>query len=192
MPPISGLILSGGQGRRMGEADKGLQALAGRPVIARVIARFAPQVSELIISANRNVDAYARFGYRVVGDELGTGPLAGLHAGLRAARHDLVATAPCDAPALPHDLVDRLLSSLNERQADVAVAATGGLAHPVFVLVRKAALPRLTAFLEAGGRKADAWYTEAAAVTVAFDDEADAFANLNSPADFSAFARGLK
>lgn len=192
MPLITGLILSGGQGRRMGGADKGLQGLAGNPVIARVMERFAPQVAEIIISANRNLEQYARFGCRVVGDELGAGPLAGLHAGLQAAHHELVAAVPCDAPALPCDLVQRLWSALDESGAEVAVAATHGLAHPVFVLVRKTALPRLTTYLETGGRKAGAWHAGAATVTVSFDDVADAFANLNNAADFLDFAQGMK
>jgi len=186
-PPISGLILAGGQGVRMGHADKGLALLDGAPIIERVIARFASQVDEIIISANRNLERYALLGHPVMTDSLGAGPLAGLHAGLAAARHDYLATVPCDAPALPSDLVSRLWQALSESGAQVAEASTGGRAHPVFLLVRKSALPGLTAYLAAGGRKAGAW-TQPLAVSVPFDDEAEAFANLNTPDDFAGHA----
>ena len=175
----------------MGNADKGLQLLAGRPLVAHVLARLAPQVGEILISANRNRDAYARVGQAVVSDVLGEGPLAGLHAGLGAARYDVVATVPCDAPALPPDLVARLWSALEARGAEVAVATAGGLAQPVFVLVRKTVLPLLTAYLEAGKRKADGWYPAGRTIMVAFDDQAAGFANLNSAADLAAFSSSL-
>lgn len=191
MAPISGLILAGGRGQRMGGVDKGLQLLSGRPVIAHVIERFGPQVSELIISANRNADEYARHGYAVVGDELGAGPLAGLHAGLRRARHELIATAPCDAPALPLDLVQRLRAALDDSHADVAVATTAGRSEPVFILARKSVLSHLSAYLEQGGRTADGWYAGVSTVSVPFDDQAAAFANLNCAGDFTAFERGV-
>jgi molybdopterin-guanine dinucleotide biosynthesis protein A len=191
LPAISGLILSGGQGSRLGGADKGLQPIGGQPVIARVIQRFAPQVGEVIISANRNVERYAAFGHRIVQDRLGEGPLAGMHAGLCAASHEFLATVPCDAPALPLDLVARLWSSLSAQRADLAVASTGGFAQPVFILVRKAALPHLADYLEQGGRKADGWYNRIRTVRVPFDDQAAAFANLNDAGDFSAFERGV-
>jgi molybdopterin-guanine dinucleotide biosynthesis protein A len=191
LPPVSGLILSGGQGVRMGRRDKGLQPVDGRPVIVRVIGRLQPQVSEIIISANRNLAEYAAFGHPVVCDRLGAGPLAGLHAGLEAARHDLVAVAPCDAPDLPADLVVRLAAALGDTPAPAAVAATGDRIQPVFALVRKSALPRLAAYLAEGGRKAHAWFGNDA-ITVPFDDEAAAFANLNTPEDFLRFAHGAQ
>ncbi|MBM3346894.1 MAG: molybdenum cofactor guanylyltransferase [Betaproteobacteria bacterium] len=188
LPPISGLVLAGGQGARMGHADKGLAPPDGAPVIERVIARFATQVDEVIISANRNLERYARWGHRLVTDSLGAGPLAGLHAGLSVARHDYLASVPCDAPGLPADLVARLWQALSDSGAQVAEATTGGRGHPVFLLVRKSALPGLTAYLAAGGRKAGAW-TQPLAVAVPFDDEAAAFANLNTPDEFARYAR---
>jgi molybdopterin-guanine dinucleotide biosynthesis protein A len=106
------------------------------------------------------------------------GPLAGLHAGLRAATHPLVVTVPCDSPFLPFDLVERLKTSLDEN--DLAVAKTGDQPHPVFALVRKSVLPHLEAFLAGGGRKIDAWYATLAVVEVSFDDEPDAFRNINT------------
>jgi len=106
MNGVTGILLAGGQGRRMGTVDKGLQLLHGRPMVAAVLARFAPQVDEILINANQNLEAYRAFGHRVVPDAIGgfAGPLAGLHAGLSAASHPLVLTAPCDSPFLPLDL----------------------------------------------------------------------------------------
>ena len=177
---LTGLILAGGQGRRMGGVDKGLQLLHGKPMVAEVLARLAPQVGEIVINANQNIAAYAAFGHRVVGDDIGgfAGPLAGLHAGLKAASHPLVVTVPCDSPFLPSDLVSRLEDSLKDR--DLAVAKTGDQAHPVFSLLRKSLYENLDAFLRGGGRKIDAWYGKLRHVEVLFDDEADAFRNINT------------
>ena len=180
MSQVSGIVLAGGQGRRMGSVDKGLQLLHGRPMVQWVIERFAPQVDEVLINANQNVEKYRVFGHRVVTDEIGgfAGPLAGLHAGLKAAMHPLVATVPCDSPFLPGDLVKRLKAALGEQ--DLAVAKTGDQPHPVFALVRTNALENLAAFLAGGGRKIDAWYASLRVVEVSFDDEADAFRNINT------------
>lgn len=180
MSAVTGVVLAGGLGRRMGGVDKGLQPFRGQPLAAWAIDRLLPQVDELLINANQNHADYARFGHRVVPDTLGgfAGPLAGLHAGLGAAAHPLVVTVPCDSPFLPADLVARLRDALGER--DLAVAKTGTQAHPVFSLVRREVLAHLGAFLAAGGRKIDAWYATLAVVEVAFDDEADAFRNLNT------------
>ena len=180
MDGVTGIVLAGGQGRRMGGVDKGLQPLHGKPMIAAVLSRLAPQVSEILINANQNLGAYARFGHRVVPDAVGgfAGPLAGLHAGLGAAAHALAVTAPCDSPFLPPDLVSRLNGALGEN--DLAVAKTGDQPHPVFALVRTSLRPNLEAFLAGGGRKIDAWYAKLKVVEVSFDDEADAFRNINT------------
>src|SRR3990170_926524 len=105
MNGVSGIVLAGGQGRRMGGVDKGLQLLRGKPMVAWVLERLAPQVGEIVINANQNREAYVRFGHRVVPDEVGgfAGPLAGLHAGLAAVAHELAVTVPCDSPFLPAD-----------------------------------------------------------------------------------------
>src|SRR5687767_9816016 len=107
---VTGVILAGGQGSRMGGIDKGLRDFRGRPLVGHAIERLAPQVDELLINANRNPEAYARFGYPVIADEIPgfAGPLAGFERGLAHARGDLVVTAPCDSPFLPADLVERL------------------------------------------------------------------------------------
>ncbi|MEQ1775927.1 MAG: molybdenum cofactor guanylyltransferase MobA [Burkholderiales bacterium] len=186
---ITGVILAGGQGRRMGSVDKGLKPLRGKPMVQWVLERFTPQVDEVLINANQNLDTYAQFGHHVVPDDIGgfAGPLAGLHRGLSTATHDLIATVPCDSPFLPLDLIARLYAALNEQQADLAVARTGDQPHPVFCLCRKSVLPGLTAFLESGGRKIDAWYAALKVAEVLFDDETDAFSNINTVEELRGF-----
>jgi molybdenum cofactor guanylyltransferase len=186
---VTGLILAGGQGRRMGGVDKGLQMLRGKPMVAWVLERLAPQVDEVIVNANQNSTEYARLGHRVAPDQIGgfAGPLAGLQAGLKAAAHPLVVTVPCDSPFLPHDLVARLREAMQRSGADLAVAKTGDQPHPVFSLVRTAVLANLTEFLERGGRKIDAWYAALEVVEVPFDDEAEAFSNINTREELKGF-----
>jgi molybdopterin-guanine dinucleotide biosynthesis protein A len=180
MDAVSGIVLAGGQGRRMGGVDKGLVHLRGKPMVAWVLERLAPQVGEIVINANQNLEAYAAFGHRVVPDDVGgfAGPLAGLHAGLAAVAHELAVTVPCDSPFLPADLVARLRAALGANE--LAVAKTGDQPHPVFSLVRRSVHAHLGAFLAGGGRKIDAWYASLKVVEVPFDDEADAFRNINT------------
>jgi len=180
MDRVSGIVLAGGQGRRMGGVDKGLQPLRGKPMVAWALERLAPQVDEIIVNANQNLEAYSAFGHRVVPDAIAgfAGPLAGLHAGLTAVSHPLAVTVPCDSPFLPLDLVARLRKALQEN--DLAVAKTGDQPHPVFSLVRRSVLEHLAQFLTSGGRKIDAWYATLKVIEVAFDDEADAFRNINT------------
>ena len=173
----------------MGGVDKGLKLLRGKPMVQWVIERFSPQVDEVLINANQNAAAYGAYGYPVIPDVIGgfAGPLAGLHRGLSEARHDLVATVPCDSPFLPADLVARLRAALAEHNAELAVARTGDQPHPVFCLCRRSVLPSLTAYLESGGRKIDAWYSALDIVEVGFDDEADAFSNINTESELRGF-----
>lgn len=193
-PPVTGVILAGGLGRRMGGVDKGLQLLNGRPMAARVLTRLAPQVDEVLINANQNLERYALLGCRVAPDQLGgyAGPLAGLHCGLSEARHELVATVPCDSPFLPEDLVARLAAPLQDESVDLAVAKTGTQPHPVFCLARRRLLPHLSAFLQSGGRKIDAWYATLKVVEVAFDDEAAGFSNINTAEELRSAETGQR
>jgi len=179
---VTGLVLAGGQGRRMGSVDKGLVSLRGVPMVRHVLDRLRPQVSEILINANQHRTEYEAFGHPVLADAIAgfAGPLAGLQVGLSHASYPLVATVPCDSPFLPSDLVTRLEAELTARGADLAVARTFDQPHPVFALVRRAVLPHLTHFLEQGGRKIDAWYATLSTVEVGFDDEADAFRNINT------------
>ncbi|MCP3706697.1 molybdenum cofactor guanylyltransferase MobA [Paraburkholderia sp. CNPSo 3274] len=187
---ITGLVLAGGRGQRMGGADKGLQMLHGKPLAAHVLARLAPQVGALSISANRNGDAYAALGApwraSVLADTLPDfpGPLAGLLAGLRAAQTEWLLTAPCDSPWLPADLAVRLGHAALARPADIVTATTANAdgevsLHPVFALVRTSLADDLAAYLAAGERKVRAWYARHTVAEVAFADER-AFYNINS------------
>jgi molybdopterin-guanine dinucleotide biosynthesis protein A len=189
-PDVTGIVLAGGQGRRMGGVDKGLVDLDGRPMVAHVLARLAPQVGDVLINANQNLDRYRAFGFPVVPDAVGgfAGPLAGLHAGLTQARGACVVTVPCDSPFLPADLVARLHAALARDQAELAVAKTFDQPHPVFALVRRDLLANLAAFLANGGRKIDAWYAGLRVVEVPFDDEAEAFRNINTADELAAAA----
>jgi len=190
---VTGIVLAGGQGRRMGSIDKGLVPLLGRPMVAHVIERLTPQVDEILINANRNVSEYMALGHAVIPDAIGgyAGPLAGLHVGLTHAANALIATVPCDSPFLPEDLIERLSAAMEKQSADIAVARTFDQPHPVFALVRREVLPHLTRFLQGGGRKIDAWYATLNSTEVAFDDQADAFRNINTADELrQAGARG--
>jgi molybdopterin-guanine dinucleotide biosynthesis protein A len=172
----------------MGGVDKGLVELDGKPMVAHVLARLAPQVGDVMINANQNAERYGALGYPVVPDAVGgfAGPLAGLHAGMSAARSAFVVTVPCDSPFVPMDLVARLAAALEKAGGQLAVAKTFAQPHPVFALARRDVLPNLAAFLEAGGRKIDAWYAALATIEVSFDDEADAFRNINTAEELAA------
>jgi molybdopterin-guanine dinucleotide biosynthesis protein A len=187
---ITGIVLAGGMGRRMGGVDKGLVELSGQPMVVHVIARLSPQVGPLFINANQNQERYAALGFPVVPDDIAgfAGPLAGLHAGLTHATTDWVVTVPCDSPFLPLDLATRLGSEVERAGAQLAVARTFEQPHPVFAIVRRDVLPHLSAYLGAGGRKIDAWYATLATVEVAFDDEEDAFRNINTSGELAAAA----
>jgi len=183
---ISGLVLAGGRGSRMGNVDKGLQPFGGATMVEQVLARLRAQVGPLAISANRNLDTYRALGVMVLPDELPDypGPLAGLAAGLAQCATPFLLAVPCDSPFLPPDLAARLLAALLDNEADVAYAATQepGMRvqpHPVFCLVRAARLPELLAYLAEGGRRVDGWHRDLKSVEVLFDDS-DAFRNINT------------
>ncbi|MBN3757461.1 molybdenum cofactor guanylyltransferase MobA [Paraburkholderia sp. Tr-20389] len=196
---ITGLLLAGGRGMRMGGADKGLQTLHGEPLALHVMRRLAPQAVTLLISANRHRDRYAELGApfhaTVITDTLPDfpGPLAGLLAGLRAARTPFVLSAPCDTPGLPADLADRLAAALDEHKANIATVTTADAdgntsIHPVFALVRTSLADDLEGFLQAGERKVRTWYARHRAVEVAFPDERT-FYNINSLQELADFER---
>ena len=184
---ITGVILAGGQGSRMGGVDKGLQPFRGKPMVAHVVERLAPQVAEILVNANRNPAEYARFGHRVIADEIEgfAGPLAGFERGLAHAANPIVVTVPCDSPFLPLDLVARLHAAMLTTGTQLAVAKTGDQAHPVFSLMRRDVHDSLRAFLSSGQRKIDKWYAGLAVVEVPFDDEAEAFLNINTREELS-------
>lgn len=182
---IAGVILAGGQGRRMGGVDKGLQELQGRPMVQWVLERLAPQVDGVLINANQNLERYAGFGCAVLPDRIPdfAGPLAGLHAALMQTDRPLLVTVPCDSPFLPVDLVARLHAALLADRAELAVARVGDRVHRAFCLARRELLPQLDAFLASGGRKVGLWHSSLNLVEVAFDDQAAAFSNINTLED---------
>ena len=185
---ISAIILSGGRATRMNGVDKGLVTLQNKPLIQHVIERLKPQADEIFINANREIATYLKFSHRVLQDETDEflGPLAGFLLGLKHAKHDYVLTAPCDSPLLPLDLVERLLIELTETRADIAVASSDKMTHPVFCLIKKSVLPSLIAFLEAGERKVSTWQKSLNYIEVDFSDASNGFINLNTFEDLKA------
>ena len=185
---ITGLILAGGRGSRMGGVDKGLQNHHGMPLALHALLRLQPQVGSLMINANRNLAAYDSMGVPVWPDPLPDfpGPLGGLLAGLEHCDTPYLVTVPCDTPGFPLDLVPRLAAALLEADAEIAIAATledGVLrAQPVFALLRTELLESLVAYLHGGERKIAGWTGRHRCVEVSFTDPA-AFFNANTLAE---------
>ena len=191
---ITGLILAGGRGARMGGIDKGLQNFNGTPLTLHTLMRLQMQegapLSEIMIVANRNLSAYESFGVQVWPDSTDgfAGPLAGFLTGLERCETSLLLTAPCDSPLFPLDLAQRLTAALTDDNADIAMAAAreeDGTVRlqPVFTLMRTSLLESLVKFMQAGGRKIDAWTAQHTTVVVPFDEpEVDphAFFNANT------------
>ena len=190
---ITGLILAGGQGSRLGGVDKGLQAFEGLPLAQHALQRLAPQVGRMMISANRNLEIYQDMGVPVWADEPSSsgheGPLAGFLAGLARCETPYLVTVPCDSPRMPLDLVQRLWQALQDEAADVAVAATrrGGeiKLEPVFCLMKRELQASLQSYMESGQRKIERWTAKQRRAEVVFAD-AVAFANVNTPDELAA------
>lgn len=183
---VTGLILAGGRGSRMGGVDKGLQPFRGTPLAMHTLLRLAPQTGHLLVNANRNLAAYESFGVPVVTDAVSDfpGPLAGMLAGLQQCETPYMVTAPCDSPLLPTDLVARLGTALMEQETEIAMAVTQEpdgrtQGHPVFMLMPVSVLPSLMQFLAEGERKIAAWTDRHVTARVLFDD-ASAFSNINT------------
>jgi len=192
---ITGVILAGGAGRRMGGVDKGLVELAGKPLARHVLDALAPQVDTVLVSANRNAVEYRKLGCAVVGDGEGEGgegyrgPLAGMLSGMKKAATPLALFVPCDAPFLPTDLAARLRAAGG---CDIAVAHDGARLQPVFCLLRTALADSLVQFLAGGGRKIELWFDRHNVRRVDFSDNPGGFANINSPADLARAEEKLK
>jgi molybdopterin-guanine dinucleotide biosynthesis protein A len=186
---ISAVILAGGRGTRMGGADKGLQNFRGMPMAMFTLMRLMPQVSEVMINANRNLSAYESFGVPVWPDSMSdyAGPLAGILTALERCETDYLVTVPCDTPLFPQDLVPRLAAALEEQDAEIAMASApeedGQMrAQPVFSLLKRELMESLVRFTQGGGRKIDAWTGQHRTVLVPFAD-AGAFRNANTLAE---------
>jgi molybdopterin-guanine dinucleotide biosynthesis protein A len=189
---ITGVILAGGRGSRMGGVDKGLQEFRGEPMVQHVLRRLSPQVGALMFNANQNIARYEAFGVPVWQDETTgfVGPLAGIETALRHCETPWLVTAPCDSPFLPEDLVARLAEAVERESRQLAVAVTGDSeplqTQPVFALLNTSLLPSLTAYLQQGGRKIDPWQKAERAAQVRFADE-DAFRNINTVEELRRF-----
>ncbi|MDO9074628.1 MAG: molybdenum cofactor guanylyltransferase MobA [Rubrivivax sp.] len=192
---ITGLILCGGRGTRMGGVDKGLQNHDGIPLAMHALLRLQPQVGQLMINANRNLSAYESMGVPVWVDPVADfpGPLAGWLAGLEQCQTPYMVTVPCDTPAFPTDLVARLAEALVKDDADIAMAACledGKLrTQPVFCLLKSSLLESLLLYLHEGERKIDRWTARHRCATVVFDDPR-AFFNANTPQELAQLQRG--
>jgi molybdopterin-guanine dinucleotide biosynthesis protein A len=197
---ITGLILAGGRGSRMGGVDKGLQNFNGIPLALHTLMRLGPQVESVMVNANRNLSAYESFGASVWPDASAdfAGPLSGFLVGLERAETPYVLTVPCDTPRLPLDLAERLAAAMVRENADIAMAAapegdghgqTQIRAQPVFCLLKIELSESLVKFTHAGGRKIDAWTAQHKTVVVPFDAPGDdplAFANVNTLTELQA------
>jgi molybdopterin-guanine dinucleotide biosynthesis protein A len=197
---ITGLILAGGRGSRMGGVDKGLQNFNGIPLALHTLMRLGPQVESVMVNANRNLSAYESFGAAVWPDASSdfAGPLAGFLVGLERAETPYVLTVPCDTPRLPLDLAERLAAALVREDAQIAMAAapevqtdgsTEVRTQPVFCLMKLELSESLVKFTHAGGRKIDAWTAQHKTVVVPFNAPTDdplAFANVNTLTELQA------
>ncbi len=187
---VTGVILAGGRGRRMGGGDKGLVELAGRPLIEHVLDGLRPQVGALLININRNHERYAAYGEPLVDDTLTgfQGPLAGFAAAMQAVESSWILTVPCDGPWLPPDLLSRLSRALQQDDAELAVAHDGERLQPVYALLPVSLYPSLNAFLDAGDRKIDLWYAKHHMATADFADCPEVFNNINTPEQHEHFS----
>ncbi|MEH0875378.1 molybdenum cofactor guanylyltransferase MobA [Pectobacterium cacticida] len=182
---ITGVILAGGRATRMGGHDKGLIALNGVPLYQHVLSRLKAQVDEIIISANRNQAIYAQSGCQIISDfdTSFPGPLAGILSGLRASTSKWVVCVPCDVPVFPLDLVHRLWHARGE--VDAVYATDGVRPHPTLLLINKNLIEPLETYLHVGNRKVMLFMEQVGAKAISFNDQPEAFRNLNSPEDLS-------
>lgn len=178
---VSGIILSGGRGRRAGGADKGLLPWAHHTRIEAVLQILRPQLQDIVISANRNLDQYQALGLSVVGDDLDDyqGPLAGIAACLPHCQYQLAVVVPCDSPELPSDLVARLLQPLADESIDLSYVFDGVRGQFLFAAIRQRCATSLAEYLNAGERSVQGWIAGRSSCTVDFSDQAQRFANHN-------------
>jgi len=190
---ITCVILAGGEARRMGGADKGLIELAGKPMIDYVIAAMEPQVANIIINANRNLEFYRNYGHKVIADDFKgyNGPLAGMASSMKVIDTELMSTVPCDCPQLANDLAERLLQQLEQDDADISVAHNGKRLQPVFSLLKCTLLDSLLDYLRSGERKIDRWYDQHKMTITDFSDKPESFMNINSLEDIHLIEPGL-
>lgn len=182
---IAILVLAGGRGSRMGGRDKGLIPVLGRPALDHLLARIRPQSTRIMISANRNLAQYARYGYPLVRDTLDgfAGPLAGIHAGLSACNTRYMLSVPVDAPLVSPDYLARMKQSLEGSDRPACAAEFEGQLEPVFCLAERDTASALETYLAAGRRSVHGWLEHIGATRVDFSDVPEQFINLNRAAD---------
>lgn len=180
---ISAVILAGGRATRMGGVDKGLVEIAGRPMVEWVVQRLSPQVSEIVVNANRSQQVYQQLGMRVVSDTVPDyqGPLAGMASAMTAVRTPWLLTVPCDSPFLPDVLVERFGRVVGDDDTCVVTAHDGVRLQPVFNLMHVSFESGIHEFLASGERKIDRWFSQIEHRTVDFADLPDTFININTP-----------
>lgn len=179
---VTGVILAGGQARRMDGADKGLTHVAGRPLVEHLLAALRGQLHSIMINANRNLAHYSVYGVPVFSDAMSgyQGPLAGIHRALCLADTEYVLSMPCDTPRLPQNLVRRMLTTLRQRGTTVCVAHDGRRLHPVVALLHRSLAADLRDYLDAGNRRVEDWLRRHAPAIADFSDQPEAFVNLNT------------
>jgi molybdopterin-guanine dinucleotide biosynthesis protein A len=192
---ITGLILAGGRAQRMGGIDKGLIPFHGKPLIESAISRLKPQVSTILINANRSITKYSHYGYPVLMDETPdfSGPLAGFSVGLKHCKTPYLLTSPCDSPLLPTDLATNMATELEDNNLELVFAsskeADGKVwSQPVFCLIKTSLQDSLNTFLSKGDLKIDRWFKELRSGTVVFENP-QAFANVNTPEELVALEK---
>lgn len=180
---ITAVILAGGQGTRFAGVDKGLVKLNKRSLVQHLIERIEPQVSSIIISANRNIETYAKLGFPVYEDGITgfAGPLAGILKGLQECKSEWLLSVPADSPFIPSDIVQRLSQSIESEK--IAMPHDGKYLHPTFALLHKSLAPSLDNFLQQGERKARVWMQQQEHSIVDFSDNPSAFININTEDD---------
>ncbi len=187
LPPdshhVTGVILAGGQSRRMGGEDKALKIVAGKTLLEHVIQWLSPQVDAVLISANRNIEAYQKFGYQVISDEIGDGwgPLAGIYSAMQHTSTPYIMSVPCDMPLLPGDLVSRMTQEIS--CAEVCIVSDGERLQPVIALLKTGLRDQLKESLMAGDRKVEVWMLSRQYAITKYPDMAEKFLNANSPQD---------
>ena len=181
------IVLAGGQGMRMHGKNKGLVTFLGKPLVWHVLNRIAPQVGHVVISANRDLAAYAHYAYPIITDKQhdACGPLAGIVAALTAVQTEYVLIVPCDTPFLPGDLVVRLASSMIEQDTALAVAHDGERMQPLVALMRRKVAAAAQDLFDAGDRTVKTWLLTHAPTVVGFTDQPAAFQNMNSDMDLA-------
>jgi len=183
IPDITAVILAGGRGTRLEGLDKGLVKLKNKPLVQHLIERIQPQVAQIMISANRNIKNYEKFGLPVFKDNSSdfAGPLAGILKALQESHTEWILSVPADSPFIPANLVSRLNENIKDNK--IVIPDDGKYLHPTFALIHKSLASSLEDFLQQGERKARVWMQQQKHTIVDFSDQADAFININTLAE---------